>query len=222
MSASAIILAGGTGERFGKKKQLIEFQNKPLWKHVYDKCIEADVFTRLVIVGIPYDEAYETVSSDDGYLGPITDIFWIDKGGKTRQESVFYGLHKIGDVDRVVILEAARPLITVEQIQTMAEHEGRSVSYVAPAVETILFRGEHLDRNACEILQVPQSFDANMLTEAHMMTCVTDATDDTILMWKVHKIEPDLIPGGRNLHKVTFPHDIRILEHIHEDINNRR
>lgn len=34
---AAIILAGGSGIRFGKQKQFVQFHGLPLWKHVYDK-----------------------------------------------------------------------------------------------------------------------------------------------------------------------------------------
>ena len=94
------------------------------------------------------------------------------------------------------------------------------MSFVAPAVETIIYQGEHLDRNSCEILQVPQAFTTMLLVEAHMMTCETNATDDTVLMRKMLKIQPDLIPGGHNLFKITYPHDIKVLEHIDESLNN--
>ena len=211
MSVSAIILAAGTGERFGKEKQFVEFQGKPLWRHVYNKCLDANIFESIVIVGVD--------GADETYLSGR--VFFLSKGGKTRQESVFYGLHKIRS-KRVVILEAARPLVTVEQIKTIATHTGHSVSFVAPAVETIIYQGEHLDRNSCEILQVPQAFTTMLLVEAHMMTCETNATDDTVLMRKMLKIRPDLIPGGHNLFKITYPHDIKVLEHIDESLNNGR
>jgi 2-C-methyl-D-erythritol 4-phosphate cytidylyltransferase len=209
MSVSAIILAGGKGERFGKEKQFVEFQGMALWRHVYYKCAESKVFERIVVVGVPPYNRYD-------FPGTI----FIEKGGKTRQDSVFYGLHRIGPVDRVVILEAARPLVNVDQIKAIANHKGDSVSFVAPAVETVLFRGEHLDRRECEILQVPQAFNAHMLIEAHMRTCEKDATDDTILMRQQWGIQPDLLPGSRNLYKVTYPHDLKVLELIDEDINN--
>lgn len=214
MSTGAVILAGGAGERFGKKKQFLEFQGKPLWRHVYEKCIDAQCFEEITIVGVD-NPGKQTYPEED------TDVICVPQGGKTRQESVFWGLHRT-TTERIVILEAARPLVTIEQIVALADHPGESVSYIAPAVETILFRGEHLDRNECEILQVPQAFDAGKLINAHMMTCATDATDDTILMWEIHGIKPDLVTGARNLHKVTYPHDIKILEQIHEDLDNGR
>jgi 2-C-methyl-D-erythritol 4-phosphate cytidylyltransferase len=211
MPVSAVILAGGQGERFGTKKQFVEFQGLPLWMHVYSKCNEALVdFERIVIVGVKQPHP----------MFPDNVVF-MDRGGKTRQDSVFYGLHKIGEAERVVILEAARPLVSKEQIVTIAEDNHDSTSFVAPAVETIIYKGQHLDRQQCEILQVPQAFDSWRLIRAHMDTGLSDATDDTILMRQRWGIVPHLIPGGRNLHKVTYPHDIKVLEHIDEDLNNR-
>jgi len=192
-----IILAGGSGERFGQKKQFVEYKGKPLWRHVYDKCVLA--------------------ASEDIHVVGV-DL----PGGKTRQESVLCGLQNVKS-NKVVILEAARPLVTIEQILTIAHFNSRSISFIAPSVETIIYRGnEYFDRNACQILQVPQAFCTNLLLDAHKKTSMTNATDDTILMAKVHGISPDLIPGGHNLFKVTYPLDLKIIEHIDENYSNNR
>ena len=193
MSVGAIILAGGAGERFGKEKQFVEYKGKALWEWVYKTCFDTNLFDMIVTVGVDFP------------------------GGKTRQDSVFYGLHKIL-AERVVILEAARPLVTAEQIVAIAQDTHDSVSFVAPAAETVLYNGQHLDRNRCEVLQVPQGFNTHRLVRAHMETGLTDATDDTILMRHRWGLEPHLLSGGRNLHKVTYPHDIEVLEKVDEQM----
>jgi len=215
MSVSAIILAAGQGERFGAKKQFIEYKGLPLWRHVYNRCLESYGFNKIVVVGIakpPIGTRYAT---------KVGNTVFIEKGGKTRQDSVFYGLHKVTS-ERVVILEAARPLITVDQIRAITQDTHDSTTFVAPAHETILYDGKHLDRNRCIMVQVPQAFNTHKLARAHIESGITNATDDTILMRQRWGIEPHLMLGGRNLYKVTYPHDLKVLEVIDESSNNGR
>ena len=197
MSTGAVILAGGNGTRFGAQKQFTVFIDKELWRWVADACKDSKIFDELIVVGV--------------------DI----PGGQTRQESVFRGIRKLG-TDKVVVLEAARPLITPEQIITIANVTTPSVSFAAKAKETVIYMNRHIDRTKCSVLQVPQAFDREMLLQAHTLTKEVDATDDTILMWECFGITPTLIPGGNNLHKVTYYHDLYILEKLHEGLNNGR
>lgn len=196
MLVGAVILAGGRGERFGARKQDVEFRGKALWKYVFEACLTAKTIDVLVLVGrsIP--------------------------GGDTRQKSVYNGLEEMAAMrhppERVVVLEAARPLVTPEQIDQIALRIEPSVTFVAPAVETVLYNGQHLDRHLCQVLQVPQAFDFDALWEAHLETDLTDATDDTILMKQIHGVDPLCLEGGRNLYKVTHSHDLHVLEHICE------
>ena len=94
----SIILAGGSGTRFGGnvRKQFLEFHGKELWKHLYDTVIEVLPKENVVVVGV--------------------DI----PGGETRSGSVKNGLDWVntkGNCTRVVIMEAARALVTKEQLE---------------------------------------------------------------------------------------------------------
>jgi 2-C-methyl-D-erythritol 4-phosphate cytidylyltransferase len=181
---SCIILAGGKGTRFGAKKQNIKWHGKPLWKHVYDKCIQ--VSDDVIVVGY----------SIHG-----------------RQGAVYNGLRKV-KYDKVVILEAARPAVTVEQIQMIANVNAPSVSYIIKSVDTIHYYGTHLDRRYCYLLQVPQAFNTNSLRQAHQQCKKGQFTSDTELMELTFNIKSLFIIGGRNLMKVTYPEDLKILDVI--------
>jgi len=185
---ACIILAAGNGSRFGSKKQFEKLNGEELWKIVFEKC--SNVSTEIVVVGV--------------------DI----EGGNTRQESVFAGLQKIKS-GRVVILEAARPLVTEEQIIQIAQIDGPSVSFYKNLVDTV-YSNDYgfLIRDKCVSLQTPQAFDAKMIFSAHQETALKNATDDTVIFFEKHKIKPDLIYGGDNLTKVTYPIDIFLLESL--------
>jgi 2-C-methyl-D-erythritol 4-phosphate cytidylyltransferase len=189
---SCIILAAGDGIRFGKQKQFVKWHNKQLWKHVADKCKK--VSDDIIIVGI--------------------DI----KGGKTRQESVFNGLTYV-KYPIVVILEAARPNVTIKQIKKIAltiTKSCPSVSYFMPSIDTIYDCniGYHLKRNMSFRLQVPQAFDTRILKYCHDEIIDGNFTSDTEIVQKVLGIKPKLIYGGYNLMKITFKRDLKILDVI--------
>lgn len=185
MKFSCVVLAGGNGIRFGSKKQFMEWNGKPLWKYAFDVCRR--VSDDVIVVGV--------------------DI----PGGDTRQKSVFNGICKVKE-NRVVIVEAARPLVTPEQIKVIAEVDWPSVSYAIDSSDTILYHGMYLYRKYCLRLQVPQAFDTDLLLEAHKNNTQCNPTDDTVLVKNYSGIDPEIIAGGLNLLKVTYQQDLQILE----------
>lgn len=189
---AAIILAGGRGSRFGGLKQDIVFKGKPLWRHPYDLAAELVPLDNIVVVG--------------------KDV----KGGATRSESVINGLSALPNaVRRVVILEAARPLVTREQIRQVLESQAESVTIVKPLVNTVIGRdGTYYDRSSMYELLVPQAFNCEKLRIAYGSGRFKDMTDETRVMFEYHGIKPEFVIAGENLFKVTYPSDIGILETI--------
>jgi 2-C-methyl-D-erythritol 4-phosphate cytidylyltransferase len=186
-----IILAAGNGLRFGEKKQFIEWKGKPLWKHVFEKC--SAVSDNVIVVGV--------------------DI----AGGTTRQESVLNGLQHI-TYDTVVIVEATRPAVTSEQIKFIASKctkENPSVSYALPNTSTIYKNGYgHFIRDGSYLLQVPQAFKTELLQFCYEACDYKNYTSDTQIIEFVRQIHPLLIEGNSNLWKITYKHDLKILDVI--------
>lgn len=186
MKISGIILAAGKGLRFGKKKQFVELKGKPIWKWSYDvakKCLD-----EVVVVGVDF------------------------KGGKTRQESVKIGLEHITG-EKVIIFDASRPLVTVKQVERIKKEltKNLSVSFGIRLDDTIYDNSFCWRREGLVALQVPQGFDTEMLKEAHK-NINTNATDDTIVLYNEYRTYPVILKGGRNLHKLTYPEDLKIIE----------
>ena len=187
---SGLILAAGNGIRFGEKKQFIQLKEKPIWQWSYDiakKCLD-----EVVVVGVDF------------------------KGGKTRQESVRIGLKHITG-DRVVIFDASRPLVTEEQVKKIKEAilEYPTVSFGITPSDT-MYSHQWWKRNGLMALQVPQAFDTKMLKEAHRFNKGQNATDDTTLIYERYNITPMIIGGGINLHKLTYPEDLKIIKALCE------
>lgn len=198
----AIILAGGSGTRFGGevKKQFLEFHGKPLWRHLYDTVISVIPKENVVVVGI--------------------DI----PGGQTRSGSVKNGLDWIkekGNCRRVICMEAARALVTKQQIEEIINSKSPSCCFVTPVVDTVILTNKtYLTRSECRHLVSPQAFDFNLLYEAYANCDLSEMrTDETRLMNDTYGIKPDFLEGGDNLYKVTYPKDIAVIEEIYKNLN---
>ena len=187
---SAIILAGGQGNRFHGKKQFTTVQGRPMWEYPYAAAVAALGEERVKIVGIEIP------------------------GGRTRTESVIRGMEAVdADTERIVIVEAARPLVTETEIRQLMEDPSPSSTFVRPLVNTVIFRdGTYLDRNALYELLTPQAFDYPLLREALQSGRFTDMTDETRVMFEYHGIPPHFLETTAPLFKVTYPQDLSIVE----------
>lgn len=195
MQYGAVLLAAGKGERFKGAKQDLEFHGKAMWKYPYGLLQEIVDPKHLVVVG--------------------KDI----PGGHTRSHSVRIGLNALPeDTDRVIIVEAARPMVTHGQLLQLLEDPHPSVSFVKPLVDTVVFRnGNYLNRDELYDLLTPQAFDYRLLKSAYAQAeqQFENMTDETRVMFEAYGIQPFFIETGSNLYKVTYPEDITVLEFIY-------
>lgn len=196
MKYGAIVLAAGFSTRYGGKKQDLEFHGKQIWLHAYDTA--------------------KSVVGDGNIVAVGKDL----PGGETRTKSVVIGLKALPqDTDRVIILDAARPLVTDKQIKELLENQNPSCSFVRPLVNTPIFRdGTYVNRNEMYDLLVPQAFDYKLLLEAYNSGNFEDMTDETRVMYEYHGIKPTLIETENNLYKVTYPGDLMIVESIYQQM----
>ncbi|MBQ6816947.1 MAG: 2-C-methyl-D-erythritol 4-phosphate cytidylyltransferase [Bacilli bacterium] len=194
MKIGAIILAAGKGTRYHGTKQDAIFHNKQLWRYAYETALEVVGKDNVIVVG--------------------KDI----PGGVTRTGSVLNGLKALDkDTDRIIILEAARPMVTTEQVKILLNDEHPSTSFVRPLVNTVIFRdGRYIDRDSLYDLLTPQAFDYKMLLDAYESGKFTDVTDDTRIMFEYHGVKPHFIETDNNLFKVTYEGDLNIIESIYQ------
>lgn len=190
----AILLAAGQGSRYHGKKQDLIFHDKPIWRYAYE--------TALSVVG----------------QGNIIAVGKDIPGGATRTGSVMNGLQVLPkEVDRVIIVEAARPMVTKAQIVQLLNDPYPSSTFVRPLVNTVIYRnGTFINRGDLYDLLTPQAFDRNMLQEAYQSGRFDDMTDETRVMYEYHGVKPHFIETESNLFKITYPGDLEIIESIYK------
>ena len=115
--------------------------------------------------------------------------------------------------NRVVIAEAARPLVTVGQLKRLLIDSAPSSAYVMPLVNTVVMRdGSYVDRDEMYELLTPQAFDFHKLVSAYDTGKYADMTDETRVMFEEYGIKAHFIETGDNLVKVTYPRDVAVIE----------
>ena len=192
---AAIILAGGTGERFGREggKQLVEIAGKPILTWSAEAFDAVGDIGLIVIVCPPHraDEYLKRAIDPFPFVTPIV----IAPAGSIRQESAFSGLEFVDESYEFVVLhDGARPLITPELIQHTIntvkgnfDADGAVVAH--PAVDTLKVVEDGAivgtpDRSVFWVAQTPQVFRAGIYRRAHA-AALSDGfvgTDDSALI----------------------------------------
>jgi 2-C-methyl-D-erythritol 4-phosphate cytidylyltransferase len=172
----AIVVAAGSGARFGGAKQFEELEGRRVvdWSLAASRSV-ADGVVLVVPADHQADEA------------PVADAVVV--GGATRSASVRAGLAEIpDDADVVVIHDAARPFARPALFEAVVAAVRAGADGAVPGVglaDTIkrVVDGRvvaTLDRDELVAVQTPQAFAAAALRRAHLSG--TDATDDAALV----------------------------------------
>lgn len=196
MGIRGIVVAAGSGIRFGGNKHLVDLGGKAAWEHARDTLSAAGCEEVVVVGDVP---------------GGIP-------GGARRRDSVAIGLDSIGvTAELVLVHDAARPAASVILAKAVLARLSRGdVEGVVPALavtDTIKVVDGDLvtatpDRAALMAVQTPQGFRVEALRAAHQLD--GEATDDAELIerWggKVAVIE-----GEPSNLKITYPHDAELI-----------
>lgn len=216
---AAIILAGGTGERFGKEggKQLVEIAHKPIltWSAEAFDAVE-DI--GLIVIVCPeerHGEYLKTAIDPFPFVTPVV----MAPSGPTRQESAFSGLEYVpDDFEYVVTHDGARPLVSSEliahAINTLKGNFDADGAVVAhPAIDTLKVVEDGVivgtpDRRVFWNAQTPQVFRAGIYRRAHA-SALSDGfvgTDDSSLIERLGG-RVLVVEGKRDNIKLTVPED---------------
>lgn len=220
----AVIVAGGTGERFGSAsgKQMAKARGLSVLAHTIRAFDRASRITHIVVVCHPSRvEEYRLESlSGDATDTPLTFV----PGGTTRADSVMAGLSAVpGDADVVAVHDGARPLITPEVINeatdALCADEGVDGIVVGhPVYDTLKeIHGTHVvetvDRSRYWVAQTPQIFGTATLRTAYERAAQLNwsGTDDASYVEAAGGVVR-MFEGPRSNLKVTVAQDLDIVE----------
>lgn len=215
----AILVAAGSSRRMGFDKLFAEIAGKPVIAHSIAAFETAKSVAEIIIVAREdrHREISKIVSDEN-----LKKIRAIVSGGEHRHDSVRAGLQRIaGDAKHVAVHDAARPLITPEQIESVYARACKTgaAALAEPVRDTIkradveFLVTESVDRHQLYAMQTPQIFWKNLLEEAYRIVAeknvrVTDEVSAVQLLG--HEIT--LIVNEDFNFKVTYPHDIAVAE----------
>lgn len=207
----AIVVAGGTGSRFGQPKQFELLAGRPVAEWSVTAARKA---TDGVVLVVPESDVARAKS-----LG--ADL--VVAGGETRSASVRHGLSGIPENAEVVVVhDAARPLATpalfAAVVAPLLEADVDAVVCGLAISDTLKRLDDDgstvigtVDRTSLVAVQTPQAFRASVLRRAHATN--GDATDDAALVEAIGGTVR-VVPGEAHNVKLTVRSDLALLEHL--------
>ncbi len=218
--AAAVIMAGGSGERFGNVggKQLFKLLGKPSLTWAVQAFDEAgDVGQIVVVCPDERAEEYRRIAIDPyDFVTPIA----FASAGSIRQESAMNGVSAVDPMwDIIVVHDGARPLVTVDLIdRTICMLKGDldidGVVVGHPSIDTLKVVDDKNivgtpDRNMFWVAQTPQAFRSSFLRRAYTTAMYEGfvGTDDSSLVERMGGVV-DMIDGPRDNFKITVPEDV--------------
>jgi 2-C-methyl-D-erythritol 4-phosphate cytidylyltransferase len=223
---SAIILAGGAGERFERDipKQFMKVAGRMVIEYTLESFQKSPRVKEIIIVNHAH------------YMDHILDIVKKNKfdkvkgiviGGATRQQSSYIGLNACNEKStHVLIHDAARPFISGKIIEDIisgfAQHD--AIDTVIPTADTIvqIDRETHIirdipERSTLKRGQTPQAFKIDIIKEAHRRAIaenINNSPDDCNLVLKYDLTPIGTVAGDEANIKITYPLDIYIADRI--------
>ncbi len=214
MKAAAIIVAGGSGKRFGSEipKQFLNIKNKPMFLWSAQTFASLKEFKQ-IIIAVPADMLA-------GLSKKYKNLpFIFTAGGKERFDSVKNGLKVIEkSIDFIAIHDAARPLISPQDILAVLKNAVKSKAAIA-AEKTkdtvkIVKNGKitaTLDRSTLWNAQTPQIFAAKLLFKAYSKKIDKKTTDDSQLIENLD-VKVAVVESKFPNFKITEKQDFKVAE----------
>lgn len=194
MKVWGVLVAAGSGRRFGAPKHSLTLDGFELWQ-----------LGRTALLAGGVDEVV-TVGDMPGAI----------PGGPRRRDSVAAGLDLVPpDVDYILVHDAARPLASPALVQRVIDRlllkDADGVVPVVPVPDTLkLTLGDNVVRTVDRVhlvrAQTPQGFRGDVLRRAHEQD-TADATDDASMVEELGG-SVATVPGERENLKITFPEDL--------------
>lgn len=212
---SAVILANGTGQRFGSSipKPFMSLNGKPVVQHSID--VLEKYCDEVVLVCDRKYKNYKCV-----------------RGGETRADSVYRGLMACDNPKHVIIHDGVRPFINGEMIEEIlfALKSGfLSVDTAVPVVDGLLYVdetnfGTPVSKKGFHLSQTPEGFDYDSILKAHQLRAekkMEEPQDDVSLIYKIFGQRCRVVQGFSLNTKITFRQDLGYCEGVHRFMSDQ-
>jgi len=218
---TAIIVAAGDSRRMGFDKLFTAIAGKPVIAHTISAFQRANSVNEIIVVAREdrRDEIKTIVRDRRSHK-----VRSIVPGGKHRQDSVRAGLDQLDSATRwVAVHDAARPLITPEQIervfQQCANHGAAALT--EPINDTLkradsdLLVSGSVDRDQLYAMQTPQIFERQLLEDAYRAICAENifVTDEVSAVERMGRKVVLVVNGDFNF-KMTYWRDLPLADFV--------
>ena len=224
MKNIAIVLASGTGERFGENipKQFYKFEGKTILEHSLDAFEQNKNIDEIILVTNPqFRDLAEDILKNNDYK-KITKVL---NGGKTRVESSYIGTSAADNNSNVLIHDAVRAFVTQKIINDNVEalKSYQAVGTAIDTVDTIIQIDEDNiitnipQRKSLKRVQTPQSFRVELIQKAHKLAMEdknASFTDDCGLILKYNLAPIHIVEGDEINLKITQKDDLEVIKNV--------
>ena len=220
---TAILPAAGLGTRMGAEtpKQFLELDGVPIVILSLRRIASCPLITHIVVATRGEEvERLDARIREEKFKQPVRVV----KGGDSRQDSVSLALKHIPeDTELVVVHDAVRPFVTVEQIARVIEEARRCKAAILaiPAMDTVkevkraslpedvALITATIPRERVVLAQTPQVFETKLLKEAFAGAEEdgVNASDEAGLIEKLGHEVHVVLGSERNI-KITKPSDM--------------
>ena len=218
---TAIIVAAGGSRRMGFDKLFATIVGRPVIAHTIGAFERAGSVGEIIVIGREdrLDEIKAIVRDEN-----FKKVRSIVPGGKHRQDSVRAGLdHLAAGAKYVAVHDAARPLITPEQIECVLEQcrMHAAASLAEPISDTLKYADSEffvtgpVDRHQLYAMQTPQVFERTLIEDAYRAVYAENVsvTDEVSAVERLGR-KVILVPNKDLNFKITYPRDLALAEFV--------
>ncbi|MGF1574035.1 MAG: 2-C-methyl-D-erythritol 4-phosphate cytidylyltransferase [Sumerlaeia bacterium] len=220
---AVVLVAAGSGERFGRLKQMVELDGKPVIQHSLEVFLQLPYVNQIVVVlaePLIQSREWNEMLADLGF--PKIDVVI---GGSTRRDSVNEGLKMLAHTTEFVCIhDGVRPFVPVESFEACIEMLANDVSLSAaivasPCSETLkrvhlperMVIAATINRDEFIRSQTPQVCRYSELCQAMDLTRGKRVTDEAQILELAGMKTAVKLHYGFNP-KITYPLDLELAE----------
>jgi len=233
MRMVAVVLAGGSGQRFGAAvpKQLLELDGRTLLEHCVATFDAAPGVDEVLVVMPPGRTADAEKLRADGAYPKVSGVI---EGGTSRPGSTRAAITAIrarqqaagDDSDwRVLFHDAARPLvdqrIIADCVAALESEKVAALGVAVPTADTIVVVADDVmtqipRRDSLLRCQTPQGFRLSVITRAHELARADpgyEPTDDCgVVLRYLPDVPVHVVRGSERNMKITYPRDLAVAQ----------